>query len=248
MALSKVTWDELGASPTTLYGPQAAAGVTSNGSPQPQFKPGTMVTGDGGEWVFCTLVLAGTTTLANGQAYVIDRNWVATLITTANSPRGVSVGFGNVSQASVAAGTYYIFLQISGHVGVQFTGVANALAETTATGGLLNFTNTPTGTTKAVVPIALMVASQTFTADNTLNSFTLTNVSSLNDVSVGASLAGTGVGASAKVVAYGTNSNNFLGNWIQVDVVSTATNTAQTITQTGVITANVMRPVVGVTN
>lgn len=247
MAYAKYTWSEIGALPTSLLGPLTASGVSNQGTPQPQFQPGTRVQGNGhGEWVLGTLVLAAPTTLANGQAYVLDRNFTATLLTTANSPRGNSVGYGSVSQASVAAGTYYIWLQVKGHCPVQFTGVANAIGETTATGGLVNYTNTPTGSTKAVLGDHLFVASQTFTVSTLNGSAILSNVSSFNDVAVGASLAGTGLGASAKVVSFGPNANGV--NQITVDVVSTATADSITVTQTGVITANLNYPSIGVTN
>lgn len=247
MAYAKTSWTELGTSPTVLLGPLVAAGVSNQGVPQPQFKPGTTVDGDGkGKWVLCTLVLGSTTTLANGQAYVIDRNFVATLLTTANSPRGASVGWASVSQASVVAGTYYIWLQINGHCAAQYTGNATAIGETTATGGLVNFNNTPTATTKAVVGAASFVANQTFTANtSTVTPRVLTNVSSFNDVAVGASLAGTGIGASAKIVSFGVVNGD---NQIVVDVDSTATGTGVTITQTGVITINLTFPYIGVTN
>lgn len=246
MAYAKAAWTELGTSPTVLLGPLTAAGVSNQGVPQPQFAPGTTVDGNGkGKWVLCTLVLASTTTLANGQAYVIDRNFVATLLTTANSPRGASVGVASVSQASVVAGTYYIWLQINGHCPIQYTGNATAIGETTATGGLVNFNNTPTATSKAVVGAASFVANQTFTANTTSGTFVLSNVSSFNDVAVGASLAGTGVGASAKIVSFGNVNGD---NQIVVDVASTATGTGVTVTQTGVITVNLTFPYIGVTN
>jgi hypothetical protein len=174
---------------------------------------------------------------------VIDRNFTATLLTTSNSPRGSSVGFGSVSQASVAAGTYYIWLQIFGHAPVQFTGSAAAAAETTATGGLTNYNNTPTSGAKTILGLNLYVASQTFTATVTNGTFTLTNVSSFNDIAIGATLAGTGVGSSAKITAL-----NPANGTITVDVVSTATGAPITVTQTGVITANVTHPTVGITN
>ncbi len=247
MTCANKSWTELGIAPTVLLGPLTAAGVSNQGVPQPQFAPGTTVDGNGkGKWVLCTLVLASTTTLANGQAYVFDRNFLATLLTTANSPRAASVGIGSVSQASVVAGTYYIWLQILGHAPVQYTGNATAAGETTATGGLVNFNNTPTATAKTIIGIGSFVASQTFTANtSTVTPRVLTNVSSFNDVAVGASLAGTGIGASAKIVSFGVVNGD---NQIVVDVDSTATGTGITITQTGVITANLTFPHVGITN
>lgn len=247
MAYAKITWDEAGASPTVLLGPLVAAGVSNQGVPQPQFAPGTVVSGNGkGEWVLATLVLGSTTTLANGQAYVIDRNFVATLLTTTNSPRGSTVGIGSVSQASVVAGTYYIWLQIHGHAPVHFTGSAAAAAETTATGGLVNYNNTPTGGAKTILGNHLYVASQTFTADAVNGSAILSNVSSFNDVAVGATVAGTGIPASTTVVSFGPNINGVAQ--LTMSANATATNVGITVTQTGVITANLNYPIVGITN
>lgn len=247
MTYANKAWTELGAAPTVLIGPVPTTGNTGGGVPVPQFSPGTTVDGNArAQWVLATLVLAAPTTLANGQAYVIDRNFTATLLTTANSPRGSSVGYGSVSQASVAAGTYYIWLQIRGHCPVQFTGVAAAIGETTATGGLVNFTNTPTGSTKAVLANHLYVASQTFTADAVINTAILSNVSSFNDVAVGATVAGTGIPASTTIVSFGPNINGV--NQITMSANATATNAGITVTQTGVITANLNNPSIGVTN
>lgn len=236
---AKATWGQAGCNPANLY-------ITSQSVPAPQFALGTVVTGDGGaEWTFCKLVLGSTTSLTNGQAYVIDKDFTASLLSTANSPRGASVGVANIVAASQPAGTYYLWLQTAGHAPVVYTGSGNALAETTSTGGLLNFNNTSTSTTKRIVGVFMFGTNQTFTADNTNGGFTLNNVSSLNDVAIGATLAGTGVGSGAKVVSFGTNNGV---NQITVDTASTATNTGQTITQTGVYTANLSRPFVDLTN
>lgn len=246
MAYATKTWSEVGAAPTTLIGPVPTSGNTGGGVPVPQFAPGTMVEGSAkGRWVLATLVLGTTTTLANGQWYVLDRNFTATLLTTANSPRGSSVGVGSVSQASVVAGTYYIWLQIFGHAPSQFTGSAAAAAETTATGGLLNFNNTPTSGAKTIGGVTLYVASQTFTADTVNGSAIISNVSSFNDVAVGATIAGTGIPASTTVVSLSTVNGV---NQIVLSAAATATASTITMTQTGVITANVSHPTVGITN
>ena len=107
----------------------------------------------------------------------------------------------------------------------------------------MSLISTPSSGAKTILGLNLYVASQTFTATVTNGTFTLTNVSSFNDVAIGASLSGTGVGASAKITAL-----NPANGTITVDVVSTATGAPITITQTGVITANVTHPTVGITN
>lgn len=232
---------------TMLFGPQSSTANTGGSIPSPQWSPGFFLSGDRmGEWCFCTLVLGSTTSLTDGQAYVIDKDFTATLLTTTNSPRGLSVGIGRVIQANVAAGTYFLWLQVNGHCPTAYTGVGNALAETTATGGLMNFTNTSTSTTKRIVGAYMVATNQTFTGDiSTAAPLLINNVSSLVDVAIGASLAGTGVGASAKVVSFGVVNGV---NQITVDVASTATTAALTITQTGVYTSNLTRPYIDLTN
>lgn len=244
MAIARFINSNPGGSPTVLLAPPSSTD-TGTGIPQPQFVVGQTLMGPrGGEWQLCTLVLAATTSLLNGQAYAIDTDFVATLLSTSNSTRGYSVGIGSVQQASVVAGTYYIWLQINGHAGVLSTGAVNSVMESTATAGTLNAANTPTSTAKTVVG-ASTFAAVTFTADNTNGSLILTNVSSFNNVSVGATLAGTGVGSGAKIVSYATVNGV---RQITVDTASTATNAGVTVTQTGVIPVNLTRPYVGITN
>lgn len=246
MALSRFADSFPGGAVLSLYGPATAAGTSNGGTPVPQFTPGQIVTGDrGGEWTFCSLVLGSTTTLANGQAYQFDKDFVATALTTTNAVRGYNVGFGSVSQASVVAGTYYLWLQTSGHAGVQFTGSAAALAETTATAGLVNFNNTPTSTTKKIVGLYMFQVTSTFTADITTSSATIINVSSLADVSVGATITGTGIPASTTIVSKGIVNGNAQ---IVMSAVATATNATVTVTQVGVQTGNVIRPYIDLTN
>lgn len=246
MALSRYADSFPGSATTTLYGPAPATGVSSGGVPVPQFTPGQIVTGDrGGEWTFCSLVLASTTTLANGQAYQFDKDFLATAITTTNTVRGYNVGIASVSQASVVAGTYYFWLQTSGHAGVQFTGAAAALAETTATAGLVNFTNTPTTGAKTLVGLYMFQVTATFTADITNLSATIINVSSLADVSIGATITGTGIPSSTTIVSKGTVNGNLQ---IVMSAAATATNTGVTVTAVGVQTGNVIRPYVDKTN
>jgi hypothetical protein len=144
-----------GANPFSLSGPA----VSGSGKPFPEFKYGTTVAlGDAGaEFISASLTLGSTTSLTDGQVYVLDKDFAATLLSTANSPRGCEVGVGRVAQANVPAATYGIWLQRAGHVAVQANASApgNQLCETTATAGQINAAASPTGGSKLIVGLYL---------------------------------------------------------------------------------------------
>jgi hypothetical protein len=233
-----------GANPFVLEGPY----VLGQGTFFPIYSPGEKTQGDAGaEFIYCKLVLGGSTTLREGQAYTIDKDFTATLLTTSNSPRGTFVGIGRVDNpVAFAAGTYYIWLQIAGNSPVRYTGSNNALCETTATGGLLNFTNTPTTSSKYVVGIYGLDLGTTFTADVTSGSPILINPSSLNSVCLGQQLSATGIAASQTIsfiYSQGELSGVPFGkipNSIELSANATVTGTGVTITPTvcGVATLN----------
>lgn len=148
-----------GCNPFALEGPI----VAGSGHPAPNFRPGAFspAAGDsGGEFQYCILTLASTTSLTDGQVYVIDKDFNAALATTTNALRGMDVGIGRVVQASVVAGTYYIWLQRNGRAPVQVaaSALANTVMQTTATGGQLDAPSSPTATTKAIAGIELTAA------------------------------------------------------------------------------------------
>lgn len=230
-----------GASLTKLEGPI----VSGSGYPAPNFRPGTTIAlGDqAAEFVYCKLILASTTTLTEGQLYTYDGTFTASLLTTTNSPRGQSVVVGRINQASVPAGTYYFWGQRSGNAPVVMSGSANALAETTATGGKANFTNTPTSTTKLIVGLYVYNAGPTFTATTTNGSPALTSLSSLDEIALGAGVSGTGIPGSTTVIAIDRTLNT-----VTLSANCTANGSAITVTLAGTVTANVMWPYIDKTN
>lgn len=252
MAQARFIYEAPGANITQLYGPAPAAGVASSGIPAQIFKPGETLEGDAGAvFIFCTLVLGSTTSLTPGQAYTIDKDFAATLLTTANSPRGTSVGFSQVYQASNLAGTYYLWLQIKGHgpSAAIASSAANALAETSATGGSVNYNNTPTATTKKIVGLYLLQASQTFTGTLVNGSPVITLVpgTSITDISLGAAISGTGIPASTTIISI-VKSTNGSTYTITMSANATASNAGVTVTAVGVITADILFPYIDLTN
>jgi hypothetical protein len=239
--LTQFQFEVPGASPFSLEGPVTAG----TGQLGPQFKPGTTVAlGDNGaEFIYCKLVLSGTTTLADGQLYTIDGTFSASLLTTTNSPRGQSVVVGRVNQANVAAGTYYFWVQRAGNAPVVMSGSANALAETTATGGKANFTNSPTVGSKLIVGLYVFNASPTFTANTKNGSPTLTGISSLDEVALGAGVAGTGIPGSTTVIGI-----DRVNGTITMSANASADGTGITVTLSGTVAANVMWPYIDKTN
>lgn len=245
MAQARFIYENTGALVQNLY-------ATSQSIPGNQFKLGTTLEGDAGSvFIFCTLVLGSTTSLTPGQAYTIDKDFTATLLTTANSPRGTSVGFSQVYQASNLAGTYYLWLQIKGHgpSAAIASSAANALAETSATAGSVNYNNTPTSTTKKIVGLYLLQASQTFTATIVNGSAVITLVPGANitDINLGAAITGTGIPASTTIISIvkSTNGNTYT---ITMSANATASNTAVTVTAVGIITADILYPYIDLTN
>lgn len=195
-------WGDPGANPCKAYGPIPAAGVSSQGIPQPQFRLGMVMSGDlGAEFVYGKLVLASVTDLTPGLAYQLDKDYNMTLLTTSNSVLNEEVVFAQVWAPQLAAGTYYIWGQRAGRAAGQVAAasVATGFGETTATAGVLKYPASATAGSKSVSPSSSYLASAgfTFTCTTTSGSPTLTNVSSILDLAPGAALAGTGIPANA---------------------------------------------------
>lgn len=248
-------WSDPGADPTVAYGPVPAAGQTGQGILLPPFKVGMVVTGDlGTEFVLCKLVLAAATDLIPGQAYQWDKDYTATLLTTAGSVLNQEVGFAQIYASQLAIGTYYIWLGRAGHMPVNTIAgtVANGYGETSATAGALKFPAAPTAGSKSVSPTSAYVASAgfTFTANVTNGSPTLTNVSSLTDLALGALISGTGIPANANIQAirsvgggkFAIDIGTSTAGNLNVLQNATATNAAVTITVTGTLPVNVDWP------
>ena len=247
-------WSDPGANPCLLYGPAPAAGVSNQGVPLPNWKLGMVVTGDNGtEFVYAKLALAGTTDLVPGQAYQMDKDYNATILTTAASVLNEEVVFLNVFQAAVPAGTYYGWFCRAGHLSVAAVAasIAAGFGETTATAGSLKFTTLgQTAGTKSVTPTSAYVASSglTFTGNTTSGSPTITNITDAArmDLQLGQVITGANLPANAIVCALRRVGNswsadigtNTVGN---LSVLQNATGTAAgtTFTVTSHVTANV---------
>lgn len=238
MSITSKQFGLVGSNPFALEGPIGSF----NGYPAPSAALGAVGLGDcEGEFVFAKLVLDGSTTLKDGQLYVIDRDYTATPLTTSNSPRGLTVGVGRVVAAvAPAAGTYYIWLQRAGHCPVVATGSGNSAAETTATAGTANFNNTPTTGAKTILGLSLFGTNFTFTCDTVNGDPVLRNVSDTSNLSGGAALAGTGISGTVKSI-------NRDGT-VTLSANASATGSAITTTVTGTLPANVLWPVIDKTN
>lgn len=120
-------------------------------STTPQFTIGGRVDGDFGALYIYGIAGAN---IAAGDFVVFDRNYSATLLTTANSPRGAKVA---VARAALTTGQYGWF-QVEGQVGGRTDAAvaANAQINTTATGGAVD-DNAAVGS-KRIEAIAIPVA------------------------------------------------------------------------------------------
>ena len=206
VATGSGVWSDPGANPCILYGPQVAAGVSNQGTPQPTWRLGMVVSGDvGSEFVYAKLALAGVTDLLPGQAYQLDKDYNATLLTTANSVLNQEVVVLNVWAPQTAVGTYFGWFQRAGRVAVQTAAasVATGFGETTATAGQLKFPASATVGTKSVSPSSAYQASSgiTFVGNTVSGSPTITGIASINDLQLGQVITGTNLPANAIVAA-----------------------------------------------
>ncbi len=241
--LSKKSFDA-GCNPFTLKGPA----VLGSGVPLPQHKPGTRQDGDcEAEFVYCALALGAVTNLQDGQLFAIDTDYNAVPLTTAAGLRGMSVGVGRVNQLAVAAGAYFIWLQIAGHAPVIVnTGTPNAPGETTANAGIGNFPNgAATVGAKTIRNLFLQAASVVFTANTAAGSPLLTAVSSDDNLVVGQAVAGNGIPANTTI-----KSITYSGGAAQITLSANATVSAQgvQVTATGSLPSNLLRPYIDQTN
>lgn len=158
MALATYQIDRIGVNPFAVDGPF----VTGSGVLGPQFALGEVTDGNSGaEWIYCKLVLGSITTLNIGDVYTWDKDFNLTLIATAASPRGQQVGVGCVAAASLAVGTYFLWVQRSGQALVRVvatTPLANTLMETTATAGVIGAPTSATVSSKAILGMVLTAA------------------------------------------------------------------------------------------
>lgn len=237
-----------GCNPCILYGPAPAAGVASQGIPTPQWRLGMTMNGDyGSEFIFCKLVIAGTTDLLPGDCYCLDQNFSATLFsaTNANNTIGAEVAVGQVFAPATAAATYYIWLQRAGRASIRAIAgsVASGQGETNATtAGTMKFPAAATAGQKSAGPVQGFVASSgvTFTGNTVNGSPYITNVVSamtgggVTDLVPGQTITGTGMPANACIAAI----DSVGGKWRVT--IGTATTGAQTTLQNATATNSVV--------
>ncbi|MDR9783853.1 hypothetical protein [Rhizobium redzepovicii] len=255
MTIATSQTDRLGANPFVVDGPI----VSGSGIPGPNFALGSVSGGSKeSEWVYVKLVLASTTTLQPGQWFQWDRDYTATLLTTAAAVVGNRCGvFTGANQAptqsggpaqsiSLVAGTYYIWLQRNGQAPALVTTATAALvvAETTATAGLANAPASATVSSKAIQGVNFTAANQTFTATTVSGSAVLTSlggVTSEGGPFIGAAISGTGIPGSTTISSI-TYTPSGVVQSITMSANATANGTGITVTATGVLEATLMRP------
>lgn len=208
-------FSDQGAQPTQLYGPLPAATATGSGLIFPGMKLGMTVNGDSGsEFIFCKLVLAGTTDLLPGQGYFWDKDFLCQIMSATNATNilNAEVGIASVWSPNTIAGTYFIWLQRAGHAAIQ--AIAGSLAtgsgETSATAGAFKFPTSPTAGQKNALPLTAFNSSSgiTFTGNTVNGSPTIANIVSvsggtadpLRDITPGMVITGTNLPANAIVI------------------------------------------------
>lgn len=246
-----------GVNPFVVEGPA----TLGSGVIVPQYRAGHVAYGDAEtEWVYCKYTSVSNQTLSPGLLFTVDDDFNATLLTTANSPRGskvmacgVGLGIGGQSQATVTGSVYYMWLARAGQMPIAYTTVATVgnLAETTATGGAANFPNAATVTAKLITGLYVTKAvGGTFTGDVTSGSTQVINLSGLTADSgpswIGSTLSATGIASSQTITAIqyiGTKAVS-----LTLSANATVTGTAVTITNSLVAQARIMWPYVDKTN
>ncbi|MBB2687336.1 UNVERIFIED_ORG: hypothetical protein GGD47_004967 [Rhizobium etli] len=255
MSIATIQSDRLGANPFVVEGPI----VSGSGIPGPNFALGAVAGGDReSEWVYCQLVLAAQTTLQPGQWFQWTRDYAASLLTTAAAVVGQRCGVfsgaaqpptltgGPVGAITLAAGTYYIWLQRNGQAPSQVASATAALvvAETTTTAGQASAPASATVGTKAIANVNFAAANQTFTATTVNGSSLLTGLAGLNAGSgpfIGAAVAGTGIAGGTTIAGISYSPNGIVQS-ITLSANATANGTGITVTATGVLEATLMRP------
>lgn len=243
-------FSEPGADVTRLFTPPQAGQPTGSGVAFAPGKVGTVMSGDiGTEFVLCKLTLASQTDILFGAGFSVDKDFNATL--SANGAAlGVEFMFGQCFAPGTVAGTYYIWLARSGHIGVQIGGtpVAGGQLTTSTTAGQMQAAASAPALTKSVGPAMAYLASVGFTANTTNGSATLTGITSFTDVAIGASVSGGTIPANAFIQTI-----RRLGGTYAMDLVTltggvtspalcTATTTGVSITATGVLPCEVSWP------
>lgn len=246
-----------GVNPFVVEGPA----VLGSGIIVPQFKLGHVAYGDCElEAVYCKYTSVSNLVLQPGVLFTVDDDYTATLLTTANSPRGskvmvclVGLGVNNPAVTTVTGTVYYLWLGRCGQLPVAYTAVATVgnVGETTATGGAANFPNSLTTSAKQISGLYITKAvGGTFTG-TTVNGSTAVTVAAgqLSADSgpswLGSTLSATGIAASQTITAIQYNGTSIVG--FTLSAAATASGTV-TITNSLVAQARVMWPYILSTN
>lgn len=246
-----------GVNPFVVEGPS----TLGSGVIVPQYRLGHVSYGDAeSEWVYCKYTSVANLTLAPGLLFTVDDEYVATLLTTANSPRGskvmvcgIGLGYGGQSQATVTGSVYYLWLARCGQLPVAYTtvGTLGNVGETTATGGVANFPNALTTNAKQISGLYITKAvGGTFTATTT-NTSTAVVVAAgqLTAESgpswIGSTLSATGIASSQTITAVQYTGTSITG--FTLSAAATASGTV-TVTNSLLAQARVMWPYILSTN
>lgn len=257
MTIATFQTDRFGGNPFAVDG----SSVLGSGVIVPQFKYGVVSYGDGeAEWVYCKYTSVANLTLLPGTLFTVDDDFNATLLTTANSPRGskvmvsgIGLGYGGASQATVTGSVYGLWLARSGQFPVAYTTVAalGNLAETTATGGAANFPNAATVSSKLIVGLYVTKAvGGTFTGTTVNGSTTVTVAPGQLTIDSGPSWIGSTLSATGIAAAQTITAMQFTGSSITSFTLSAAATASGTVTITNslVAQARIMWPYVDKTN
>lgn len=258
MTVATLQTQRFGANPFTVDVTQASG----SGIIVPQFKLGSVTWGDSeSEFVYCKYTSVSNQVLQPGLLFTVDDDFTATLLTTSNSPRGskvmvCAVGMGGYPSVTTVTGTvYYLWLARAGQFPISYNTVATAgnLAETTATGGMANFPNSPTVSSKLIVGLYVTkgTAPATFTGTTVNGSTTVTVAPGQLTIDsgpayIGSVLSATGIASSQTITAFQYNAQNQIISFT-LSAAATASGTV-TITPTKVIEARVMWPYIDKTN
>jgi hypothetical protein len=214
-----------------IYVPEGPYGAAGN-LPVQGFRPGEVAEGEAeGEFVFVLVDMTAGQIINQGDAFVWDNSWRATLtgsVAAATAyPLGMGVGtafFGgriNDPAAAPAAGSYWSFtatavgtygiwmqrsgasLLKTGTITTQATQPVTDSADANMKGGI-GFVAPGTHTNQVPIgTIASMPTSIVFTATTVTGSTTLTVISSFQDLAVGDTLSGTGIATGAIIADIG---------------------------------------------
>jgi hypothetical protein len=262
MTVATSQTERFGANPFTIDGPI----VLGSGIPSFNFTVGSLAWGPmEAEWVYCSLVLGGSTTMQPGMWLQWDKNYNASLLTTAAGVIGQRCGVfsgaaspptltgGPIGTITLAAGTYGIWVQRAGQAPALTSGAITpniVVAETTTTAGTAACPAAPTVGTRQITPVSFAAANFTFVATDTNASNVLTAVSGANNLSgpfIGATVAGTGIPGATTVTGV-TYTPNGIVQTVTMSANATSSNPGITVTCTNVTEIGLMWPYLAKTN